>query len=124
MSNKYNDFELIKNLFQDYIQIRATKYCTFQVLNFCSTKKEQCFLMDLSEIVKERKPHYTYKHIYIAIIYIYYGLILNEPTEDYLNHSIIKELTSNYVNVNKLIYEIVSSDEEYAIFIRRFFFQI
>jgi hypothetical protein len=80
--------------------------------------------MDLSEIVKERKPHYTYKHIYIAIIYIYYGLILNEPTEDYLNHSIIKELTSNYINVNKLIYEIVSSDEEYAIFIRRFFFQI
>lgn len=120
---KCNDFEFVQNLFQNYIQCKA-KYNKFQILNFCSTQDEKEFLMELSEIIKEENPEYKYKHIYIAIIYIYYGLILNEPTEDYLDNNIIQYISSNYVNINKLIYKIIASDEEYAVFIRRFFFQM
>ena len=101
----------------------ASMICSY-FLNFCSTKEEQEFLMELSEIIKKQNPHFTYKHIYIAIIYIYYGLILNEQPEDYLDNNIIKYITSNYSNINKLIYEIVSSEQDYAVIIRRSFFQM
>ena len=121
-TSKYDDFQYINNSFQNYIKRRSTHPLHF--LNFCSTKEEQEFLMELSEIIKKQNPHFTYKHIYIAIIYIYYGLILNEQPEDYLDNNIIKYITSNYSNINKLIYEIVSSEQDYAVIIRRSFFQM
>ena len=120
--NKYEDFQYVKNSFQNYIQCRSNIPLHF--LNFCSTEEEKEFLMELSEIIKKQKPYFTYRHIYIAIIYIYYGLILNEQPEDYLDNNFIKYITPNYSNINNLIYDIASSDQEYAVIIRRSLFQM
>jgi hypothetical protein len=80
--------------------------------------------MELAEIIKNQKPHYIYKHIYIVIIFLYYALVLTEQTEDYLYFSIIEELTNNHINITKLIVEIASSEQEYARILRRAFFKI
>ena len=50
-TSKYDDFQYINNSFQNYIKRRTTHPLHF--LNFCSTKEEQEFLMELSEIIKK-----------------------------------------------------------------------
>jgi hypothetical protein len=123
MNSKLNDYLLIKNLFYDYIK-KNTPENIFKKINMCYETYQQEFIMELTEIIKIEKPHYTYKHLYIAVIFLYYSLVLSEQTEDFLYFSIIQNLTSNHVNVTKLIIEIVSSDEEYARTVRKAFFKL
>ena len=122
-NTKINDYILIKNLFYDHIK-KNTPKSMFKNLNICCETYQQDFIMELAEIVKTKKPHYTYKHIYIVVIFLYYSLVLIEQTEDFLYFSIIKDLTANHINVTKLIIEIVSSDQEYAQILRNAFLKI
>jgi len=123
INNKIKDYLLIENLFYNFIKQHAPDDI-FKQINICYSTHDQVFLMELAEIIKNQKPHYIYKHIYIVIIFLYYALVLTEQTEDYLYFSIIEELTNNHINITKLIVEIASSEQEYARILRRAFFKI
>lgn len=66
--------------------------------------------------------------VYITILFLYYGLILFEQTNDYLYTSDIKKFfkinNEDYSRIYELILEISYSDKEYASVIRRKLFHI
>ena len=124
MKNKIKDYIYIENKFYNYIKEKAPD-TSFEKMNLCNNNEnERIFLMELAETLKKKNPFYAYKHLYIVVLFLYYGLVLSEQTEDYLHFTIIKNITSNYVNVTNLIIEIASSDKEYAQKIRRLFFKM
>ena len=99
-------------------------------LNLCNNdEKELDLLQNISNIVKENNPIYSDYKIYLAVIYLYYGLVLEEPVENYLIINDIKYIILNnekkYQNYNEiinLIFEIASSEKKYCSKIRKIFF--
>ena len=66
--------------------------------------------------------------VYITILFLYYGLILFDQTNDYLSTSDIKKFfkmnDEDYIKIYDLILEISCSNKEYASVIRKKLFYI
>jgi len=105
-------------------------YIIFDNLNICNdTDDELHFLNNIIQIIKENNNEMNNYKIYIATIYLYYGLVLLEQNNDYLFfNDIIGIIINNYrhrtiyKDIKELIFEISSSDKEYCSKIRKLFF--
>lgn len=62
--------------------------------------------------------------IYSIIIFLYYALVLFEPTDDLLYFSDLARLSTNSIDTEKFCIKIAISDEEYCSKIRRLFFNM
>ena len=124
---KKNLFIKIEKIFYNYIQFFAGKQ--LNKLNICCRDDERIFLTKLEPIIRQQYPTILCKYLYIVIIYLYYALILNEQSEDYLNEHILFNIC-NSLNISKavykdiihLIYEVAGSDLKYAIETRQYLF--
>jgi hypothetical protein len=99
-------------------------------LNLCNdSEKELIFLNNVINIIKKNNPTYCNAKIYLVVLYLYYGLVLEEQTENYLIINDIKNIIANpynkieiYKELVNLIFEISSSEKEYCSKIRQIFF--
>jgi hypothetical protein len=107
-------------------------YIIFNNLNICNdTEDELIFLSKIIHIIKENNIEMNDYKIYIATIYLYYGLVLLEQNDDYLFFNNIFGMIINnhkqrgiYEDIKNLIFEISSSDKEYCSKIRKFLFNM
>ena len=105
-------------------------YIIYNNLNLCNdTEDELIFLNKIINIVKQNNPIYSNSKIYLVVLYLYYGLVLEEQNENYLIISDIKNIVANHNNKKEiykelvnLIFEIASSEKEYCSKIRKIFF--
>ena len=115
--------------------IYSTKYSNtiFNNLNLCNcTDSELNLLINIINIVEYNNPGSSKLKIYLVVIYLYYGLVLDENVENYVMINDIKYIILCYYNkddliykdIVKLIFEIASSDKEYCSKIRKLFFNI
>ena len=85
---------------------------------------EIIFLSSIINIVKKNNSKYSDEEIYITVVYLYYALVLIEPSQNYLLLNDIKYITNgkSYDKIVSLFFEIVSSDKQYCSKIRKIFF--
>ena len=121
---------LFKNINLYYNSTKS--YIIYNNLNLCNeTEDELIFLNNIINIVKQNNPIYSNAKIYLVVLYLYYGLVLEEQNENYLIINDIKNMIENHDNKKKiyeelvnLIFEIASSEKEYCSKIRKIFFNI
>ena len=107
-------------------------YNIYNNLNLCNnTEDELFFLTKIINIVKENNSTSSNEKIYLVVIYLYYGLVLEEHPNNYLMIYDIKNIISNptnkieiYDDIINLIFEISSSEKEYCSKIRKIFFNL
>ena len=122
-----------KNIMNNISLYYNTKnsYIVYNKLNLCNTDDEELlFLNNIVNIIKENNPTYSDSKIYLVVIYLYYGLVLEEQTESYLMINDINYIISNndkkieiYNEILHLLFEIASSEKEYCSKIRKIFFK-
>jgi hypothetical protein len=140
---------MINNKFNKNLFIRISKYIKRNIMNninlyydyekskiiynnlnlFNDTDDELIFLDKIVNIVQNNNPNYCNTKIYLVVLFLYYGLVLNEQTNNYLFTNDIKNIIANTYNKEKiykemidLIFEISSSNKEYCSEIRKIFF--
>jgi len=111
----------VENKFYYYLK-KTVHSDLFKDLNTCCNYSEEEMLFELSEEIKLEYQNAQWKDIYIAIIFLYYALILNEQLCDPFTFSILKKMTKNHQKVYDIIIDIATSDKEYAKKIRRSIF--
>jgi hypothetical protein len=126
-----------KNIIKNIKSIYHNKYINiiYNNLNLCDCNdNELIFLNKIINIIKEQYPKSSKIKIYLVVLYLYYGLVLEENTENYVRINDIKHIISYYyyfynindiyIDIVKLIFEIASSDKIYCSKIRKLFFNI
>jgi hypothetical protein len=126
-----------KNIIKNIKSIYHNKYIDiiYNNLNLCHCNdNELIFLNEIINIIKENNPKFSNIKIYLVVLYLYYGLVLEENTENYVRINDIKYIISYYFNINNinknykdiidLIFEISGSDKNYCSKIRKLFFNI
>lgn len=79
-------------------------------LNICCSERERKMLIKMVERLKRIYPLLSIKDICIAIIFSYYGLVLGEQTEDYLNTHTYKDYADNKDDVTNLFLSITTGN--------------
>lgn len=97
-----NDFYMQENMNK-----RLFHEMNYQYYNLYYSKK---LLMDISNDIKKIYSHITWYDIYLTLIYIYYGVMLNEPDNDWLDSNFLRQYAYKYTDVINLYISIVCKD--------------
>ena len=79
----------------------------YQYYNLYYSKK---VIMDISNDIKKIYSNTTWYDIYLTLVYIYYGIMLNEPDNDWLDSNFLRQYAYNYTDVTNLYLSIICKD--------------
>lgn len=80
--------------------------------NICFDEHDESDIISISDIIKNYTDFtdLSLRDIYLVVIYIYYSLRMNEPTEDWLTFKFLEKNAIYFQSVKKLYFDITFGD--------------
>ena len=81
-------------------------------LNVCCDENDEADIIMISDIIKNYTKYkdLSIRDVYLVIIYIYYSLRMNEPTEDWLTFKFLEKNAIYFEGAKKLYFDITFGD--------------
>jgi hypothetical protein len=119
----------VKNIIMYNIQAKynyVNSLSIYNRMNLCNDNSSEFLLFDhIIRIIHENcEKKYNDMIIYLVVLFLYYALILQEQTDDYLYIEDLKYIKKEFFDdAYSLFFEIATGDKEYSSKIRRLFFK-
>ena len=112
-SNKSIIFLDVEKLFiRQFYRKNCLPYHEHLNFNICFDEHDESDIISISDIIKNYTDFtdLSLRDIYLVVIYIYYSLRMNEPTEDWLTFKFLEKNAIYFQSVKKLYFDITFGD--------------
>lgn len=112
-SNKSIIFLDVEKLFiRQFYKKNFLPYHEHLNFNICFDEHDESDIISISDIIKNYTDFtdLSLRDIYLVVIYIYYSLRMNEPTEDWLTFKFLEKNAIYFQSVKKLYFDITFGD--------------